>query len=447
MKKSILFAAIAVGIIALFSACSKPKEEPKSETALLSLSLNGITTRAGALFADESLISRVRIYVFNGEYIDAMKLYNANDEAFKNPFSITTSTGSKQVYVVANEPDDMSATLASVKTLTELKAVVTPKKETLLSAPLMMTGNSPTIVQKSTGSSRTQVTVSLVRLATKISLKVIKGAQAESENIPITIKSVKVYNIPSQSSLLPDKEITPASYFQSTKTVEKTLTTAGVEVWSSTDPLYLYENRKSNVSNKDVATYLEIEALYNNVTTTYIAYVNGTDKIKTLPFNTQRNYHYKLTATINGIGKFDGLTLNTEVLPWKVLPSTWKFNWIYEIYPYKEMGAHTFTLNEPSDYVDLDFRLENPVDATWKAHLSNPLDFEFVLSGEFVDGGQEDDTKTYKIRIKPKNPRGDEDRTTEFYITVNGREVPLIKNSSEVGAGNRLVMKQPKLEP
>jgi hypothetical protein len=114
---------------------------------------------------------------------------------------------------------------------------------------------------------------------------------------------------------------------------------------------------------------------------------------------------------------------------------------VYAIDPHPTTAAHTYTLVNSNDDVSFAFKLFNPLGSTWTAQLSNPIDFEFSDADGAVSSGI---TRTdYTINIKPRNAQGTTERSTEFYITVGGVEIPLLLGSNLVGVGNRIIITQP----
>ena len=280
--------------------------EEKGEPAVMTLSLNNAQTRAGDLFAGEDLITKVRIYVFNGNYLDAAKVYTSGTDEFSNPFRIKTTTGPKTVYVVANEPADLETALNAVTTISGLKAIVTSAASGPVAQPFTMTGsNSVDVAPVPDPGPYTQVTVPLARLAAKLTLNIKKGAEAEANHIPIVLKGVRLCRAAAKSALIEGQPVTGQTYWNHNYDgMNVPLTTTGTDVW--TTPLHLHENLGSAADSTGRATYLVIDALYNNVNTRYIAYINDENSDATdHHYSIKRNRHYNLTATINNIGEFD----------------------------------------------------------------------------------------------------------------------------------------------
>ena len=87
------------------------------------------------------------------------------------------------------------------------------------------------------------------------------------------------------------------------------------------------------------------------------------------------------------------------------------------------------------------FTMDHPVGGTWKATLSNGLDFaldeSYALTG--TSGAS---TQVGIIALKPAAAT---DRTTEFYLTVDGKEVDT-NNDGQTGPGHRYLITQKAAE-
>ena len=130
--------------------------------------------------------------------------------------------------------------------------------------------------------------------------------------------------------------------------------------------------------------------------------------------------------------------MTTDVLPWTYIGSDVLYDRVYTITPFPIWGSHIYEVNNQTDAASFEFVLENPYEANWVAHLSDPINFKFTSNSNGTLG-------SYIIRIQPNNAQDNTEKTTEFYITVNGNEIPLINGSTAVGQGNRIIIKQPAL--
>lgn len=423
-----------------------PEDE---ETGIIVVSLAGVQTRAAGdpLFTNDEEITKVRIFVFAGDLLEKNELFTSGSEDFTNPFIIDVVTGPKDVYVVANESATLATTLAAVTTKTGLKAVLADEIDSPLTLPLLMMGNATASVIAVENPDRNNVTITLTRVAAKISLKFKKDTSAE-----VKITKVSLLNNTGKTPIWEGAAtITGQSYWKhevdlSSSPLALTTTSAAL------DPVYVYENITDG--NKTNAVQLEVEALYNNIPATYRVYINenvsssgdaGDPALSvTNPFDhlysIRRNHEYRLTGTIKNIGESDGLTLTTNVLPWNYLPSTVLFDYDYTIAPHPTYGTRTYTV-DASGKVSFTFKLNDPVNASWAANLTNPTDFEFDGAFQGVTGNE------VTVTIKTRNAPGDGARETEFYINAgyggNWTEIPLLSDSDLVGEGNRIVIRQP----
>lgn len=439
---------LCIGILS--GTCTDEASLPdvgEDNRAAIALSMSNVQMRGGDLFIGDDIIKKIRIYVMSNGYVDHMKVYTAGSNDFKNPFRITTTTGRKTIYVIANEPDRMSGKLNKVTTFKELKSLDTPKVSETLRPPLTMVGSGNVTVTTGTNT----VTVKLVRLAARLDLKILKGEKAKEKNIQL--EGIRLYRAPQSSSLLGQHTVAGQTYwdYNFKKQSPVTVTSTGVDVWGGTaEPIYLYENIGTKLDTLNRATYIVIDALYNGVDTRYHAYINDEHSSVEDKYSIKRNHKYELTATINNLGEYDGITLDTHILPWTVEHSDIVFERKYAIIPHPNVGNAEYELESPSAIRDFSFTLSSPVGAKWKALLTNPKDFELlktsgsITSNSSVTSGG---LGKFTISVRPTSERGRKERKTEFYIVVDGVEIPLLKNSTSVGPGHRIVMKQPAIEP
>lgn len=103
--------------------------------------------------------------------------------------------------------------------------------------------------------------------------------------------------------------------------------------------------------------------------------------------------------------------------------------------------------------------MQTPKGAIWRASLTNARDFEFITGeyqyeGKKITGSIEGIAgREYYIIVAPRNPAGYEERRTEFYIHIAGKEfdpdIVIDENGNEkdgpvgIGAGNRYQVRQP----
>lgn len=439
---------MAAVMLLLLSSCNSLFDDyPEDEQATILLSIDGAKTRAGDLFADDALIEKIRIIVFTGAALEINEVFNSGEASFDNPFRVKVATGTKKVYVIANETSGLTTSLTSGSlTETGLKAIMADDITSGLSSPLVMTGEIPSVELLTAGLHN--ATVTLKRVAAKINLSFKKGTATDD----VQITKVSLISNTGKSTLWQGATLSGTQNYWNHEVNNPMSLTSSLQDYLT---VYVYENLGNSAGDKTNATRLEVEALFNSIPTIYRVYVNETiesgstttpgdpslselDRIDS-PYNIKRNYSYNITGTIVNIGEFDGLMISTNVLPWSYLPSTVLYDYNFTISPQPTESQREYTFDGTGTAIKFTFTLTNPINTVWVAQLSNPIDFEFVGASNGMTGDE------VTITIKPKNASDETERTTEFYITANNAEIPIISGLSQVGSGNRVIIKQPAM--
>ncbi len=164
-----------------------------------------------------------------------------------------------------------------------------------------------------------------------------------------------------------------------------------------------------------------------------------------------RGNHYIVNVTITERGEFFYTPLLDYVVadwnevagdPGKVTidDNIYKVSWEWADGTTLEDGGNTARVGYNSA-VTIEFILDLPAQAQWTAHLSNPLDFEFVGAGSGV-------ARTgvpYDIVVTPRNAVSTNDVSTEIYINLNNGTTEIeydLNGDGPVGPGHRLVVRQ-----
>lgn len=164
-------------------------------------------------------------------------------------------------------------------------------------------------------------------------------------------------------------------------------------------------------------------------------------------YNVIRNHHYKYDIAIAKDAK--ELVVKAVVLPWTLVESEISFGKIefdkeFSLSAGATMSGDKKTIEvHQQTPVTVKFKLKGPKGAIWRATLTNGLDFSLKADG--TNGGVSgiaDPNTEYTMVVTPLKPFEGTPRLTEFYITVNGTEVPLVTDSEEIGPGKRYVFKQ-----
>ena len=442
-----IYSSVAVLILLLLLSSCIRENYATDEQGIIVLSVDGATTRAGDLFTGDAQIEKVRIIVYINDYMEKNVVFTSGSADFVNPFQLEVATGTKTVYVVANETSGLTTQLNANPTKTALEAMLADEINGALTPPVVMVGKTTDVSVVANATNTT--TVTLTRVAAKISLKFKKDTESEVKITKISL----IDNTKKTPLFVGGATITGQGYWDysfspaSQMTLNATLTAV-----TGAESVYVYENLTGG--DKTNATQLEVEALFNSIPTIYRVYINENvstvvnsgdpESSETNPddhlYSIKRNYEYQLNGTIGNIGESDGLTLTTNVLPWNVLASAVSYKYTYTINPYPEEANKEYTVTGTSSETSFTFQLTDPINGEWMAQLTNPTEFE--LSGT-ISGSTGGAVAT--IKIKPKQNQDLTERTTEFYITINGVEIPLLSGSSLTGIGNRIVITQPSL--
>ena len=451
-KKLNILVPLAALLLLLLSSCSfifddYPEDEDHMKAIImLSLSRDGAETRAAFPATGEEAITSARIIVFSGSAVEHNQVYSASNPPFDNPIRITVATGTKTIYVVTNESSAaMANALAAVQSEGDIQEIMADEISAGLAAPFVMIGKE-TVTLSDPGLSN--LTVIVKRVAAKINLQFKKDTDAD-----VKITKVSLLKNTKKSTLWEGSSLTGTQSYWNHVVPNGMVLTNSLQDYLT---VYVYENLGNSAGDKTNATRLEVEALFNSIPTIYRVYVNETiesgstitpgdpslselDRIDS-PYNIKRNYSYNITGTIVNIGEFDGLMISTNVLPWSYLPSSVLYDYNFTISPQPTESQREYTFDGTGTAIEFTFTLTNPINTLWIAQLSNPIDFEFVGASIGTTG----DTVT--LTIKPKHAADDtEERTTEFYITANNAEIPIISGLSQVGSGNRVKIKQPAM--
>lgn len=156
----------------------------------------------------------------------------------------------------------------------------------------------------------------------------------------------------------------------------------------------------------------------------------GKDNLKP-DFNIVRNMHYLLRVNLSSDAKQVDVSL--RVMPWTLVASSFFYTRPqYSIQVQTPEGEQL--LSQPLSKIGTDillhdtseatitFTIQEPQGGLWVATLTNALEYELVgeRSGVIYPGA-----KPYKMQIKPKAGFENKPRYTQFFITVNGREIYL----------------------
>ena len=149
--------------------------------------------------------------------------------------------------------------------------------------------------------------------------------------------------------------------------------------------------------------------------------------------NFEQSKAYNIALVISAEGTGSGFSI--VVTPWVEVPMQREFT------GFAITDTNWTPLNreipDPETPVRFVFTMSQPVGAVWKATLSNGLDF--ALDDHFALTGSSG--MSYQVGIKALKPAGSTNRTTEFYLTIDGKEVDT-NNDGQTGRGHRYLITQ-----
>lgn len=429
-----------------------------STRAIIGTNINGVT------------ISKMRIIVAKtyGNIVFNRTAENGLIEDIDDSFILQLVAGTYDIFVIANESEAMTPTLNAATTKMALDAItlITPRTENTL----VLLGNCNfTLVSNSTDQTQAEVTVNngaaawsnqkltvdLIRLASKITLKVTKNTTPSDDQFSIT--KVELLNLPRHSYMT--SQNTYSSTLHNETPFPSTSTPVGFVNNGETKDVFadyiVPEYCLSTPTSEANATHLSITASYNTAgglsgEVLYNVPLLGFDAAN---YSLIRNRHYVVTVTITKRGEFDYTPyIEYEVSKWENGGSsniefddqavTFSGNWATGTV-LEDNGNTARVANNTS--VSYEFTLSHPAGAMWTAQLSNALDFDFDLTGGGVREGVTRTGVVNVIKIKPRRAVSSNNVTSELYITVsNGtKSVELdLNNSGSTGSGNRYVIKQ-----
>lgn len=417
-------------------ACTKDDQpngqSEENKEASVVLSLDDVEIRDGDLYSGESIIKKVRLFVFReGDgvlVLDNQKLFVAGQDDFKNPFTISAHAGPRHIYVIANEPDALTPVLDKVIFKHQLDKIQMPEITASIVQPFVMTGATESPVVLNPDISVT-ATVSLTRIVAKITLD-IKANLEESADLKIT--GVKILRNTKESTLLPPLSgISKKPFWTWQKDYDVVLNngTDPIALIADNAPIYVYENLGSVADSADRATQLVVEALYSGIPTRYYAYINDqTSDAADHHYSLHRNHHYKLTGEITKIGEFSSLILSTNVLPWTVENLDFGFLLPHFVQINPETALDQENEMSMTTPFSITVKIKGIPDSKWEATLDNGLEFGFVGISE----GNADGETAYTIEVKPLKAPGNQARRTNLFFTVNGKKVVLKKGSEQL---------------
>lgn len=333
---------------------------------------------------------------------------------------------------------------------------------TITSKPLEPVSNWPDSPETGTK----QQTVNLVRSSAKVSLNLTGDGVSKIKSIKICNVATKhsfMENSASASIALTDKpfngsgSITGNSFQAKMYIPERLLGEASTTLgWNSSSdmpigtPCYIEITMQSGFVHKiPIITNQNTQNMTPGSGYTYLDVARGNQA----DYSIVRNHHYQYDIRVPADGKY--LVIDFKVMPWQLVESELQFTRPEYKCNLKVVNTKTNATRDLNDIsqevllshneiVEVTFQITKPVGAIWSASITNGLNYLFT--GTTYDQVEPDivggvPPQTYTFQIKPRQEFTSEPYYTQFYITVDGKELNLdphrAKNSYMAGGGSQ----------
>lgn len=374
---------------------------------------------------------------------------------------IEVKKGEYDCYIVANETASMTAAL---ETVTFRDALWQLAPLTQIPMPDINQAISPTMGMPMTTHVRANVTAAhthgnalrldamLIRALSKVTLNIqraLKNGVPTENAANLVVKAITVKQLPSTFSLFP-----PKSPFTGTLAAPQSL-----------------QHKVSPVGNESLTRYFYVpECLCPNtagVITPTVEFTYGKHGIErkaeltidqlnfssTLPHFTLltnatllsrnsivRNTHYTADVQLEGWDE-EVLKYKWKILPWNKYASVKQFKASEidlpsgpELQPgVSQSGIDAKILSVDANVTNrmtLRFKIRKPNGAMWRFNLTNHLDFRFTqLENSYGIASEDEITLT----IETTKPWAGYVRSTELYLTIDGKEVQIVKHLVDQG--------------
>lgn len=438
----------------MLGACAKEStidDGLQTEGVSLNLSVNTLTINDPISVNQDQTFSSMAIYLYDNDAnytLDESALLPSFTSVSTKDIPVQTTIGAKTLYLIANYTnktfrlaDGSVLTLSPTTTKAQLDNIIAESSGGFSPGELLMVGKQTLNITAANNGSI--IGVVLRRLQARVDVHVFKGPNYE--NHTATLESVALNNQVLNSEVKFDYDVNTTQMLTSPMFSSKLITSNAVlspyvngTVLQPSDShaiFYSYQNLVTAFAPLQVtAPYLEIKVQSDGNVYTYKGYFTDVNQI-TNKYSLLQNNVYQITAILDVDSK---ITLSMNVLPWNQQnmeyerPITandfsfgaWGTSW---------GGINGKTMNTTVGGLEdavFQFELKAPIGAAWTATLTNGLDFAFTsstagTSTAAVSKGFTSIGNPYLIAVRANKQWTGESRETEFYITVEGNEVPI----------------------
>lgn len=438
----------------LLVTCSKePKTDDVSQTksVSLNLSINTLSVADPLSINKDETFASLAIYLYNNDSnftLDKSALLPSFASISTKDIPIQTQIGTKILYLIANYTgktfkltNGLSLTLSPTTTKQQLDNIITESSSGFAPNTLLMVGKQTLAV--TLANNGTTIGVDLRRLQSRIDVHIYKGANFGS-NI-VTLESITFNNQVLNSEVKFDYTVNSAQMLSTPMLNTQIITNSSLllpningtilQPINSQAIFYSYQNLVATQSPlQATAPYLQITVNSNGVKHTYKGYFTDNNQIIN-KYSLLQNNIYQITAILNTDSK---IALNMVVLPWNKINMEYKRpitanDFSFGPFANSWGGINGKTMNTNTGELEdavFKFELKSPIGAEWTATLTNGLNFSFATSTAgttttAVSKGFTNLGYPYLIAIRAIKKWGGNANDTEFYITVEGEEIPI----------------------
>lgn len=444
---------LLVGII-LLTACSREagvEEMQQPETVPVKLSVNTRATNDPNSVNQDQTFSSLAIYLYSGDVNtvpEQAALVPSFPAAITREIPIQTRPGQKWLYVIANyagktfrKADGSLFTLSTTTTRQELESLTTESSSGFAPASLLMVGMQTFTV--ASGDNGRLLDLTLRRLQARVDVHVYKGVNFGANTV--TLEYIKLRNQVRNSEVkfdysatTPQMTTSPMFYEQNVSNTSALSSYANGTILQPANAkatFYSYQNLVTVFSPVQVtAPSLEIKLNSGGNGYTYKGYITDNNQTAN-KYSLLQNNVYQVLAVLDINSK---ITLNVNVLPWNQQDIGYKRPITADDFSFGPWGSswggtNAKTMNTNVGGLEdavFQFQLKAPFGAAWTATLTNGLDFGFTpstagLSTQAVSSGFTNPGSASVIAVRASKRWTGDARDTEFYITVEGTEIPI----------------------
>ena len=442
---------IVMSTLLLVSCTQESTFGEGDQTVSVNLSVNTLVTNDPASINQDQTFNSLAIYLYNDDAtftLDKAALLPSFASTTSKQIPIKTQEGTKILYLVANyvgktfkRTDGTLLTLTATTTKQQLDDIVTQSSGGFAPNSLLMVGKQTMVL--TAADQGASLNVLLRRLQARVDVHVYKGENFGSD--VVTLESITLHNQVLNSEVKFDYAVNTAQMLTSPMYATQPTTSSSVlspyingtelQPADAEALFYSYQNLVTVFSPVQVtAPYLVIKLNSNGTTHTYKGYLTDDDQT-TNKYSLLQNNVYQVLAILDVDSK---IIVNLSVLPWNQKDIEYERpitanDFSFDAWGTSWGGLNAKTMNTNVGGIEdavFQFELKAPVGAAWVATLTNGLDFAFTSSTagtttETVSNGFTNIGSPSLIAVRATKRWTGSSRDTEFYITVEGNEIPI----------------------